>query len=56
MTSRVPMPEAPPLWALTVRQSVPAEADEPAAGPRSGGALWREVLPKAEERDPGPAF
>lgn len=51
MTAGTPAPEAPPLWALAVRQSVGAEPSATASGPAPGGALWREVLPKTEERE-----
>lgn len=49
MTARAPVPTAPPLWALAVRQSAQADASATAVGPEPGGALWREVLPRAEE-------
>ena len=52
MTAQAPVRDAPTLWALAVRQSMAAEADGSASAPQPGGALWREVLPKAKEREP----
>ncbi len=56
MTARAPVRDAPTLWALAVRQSMGAEADGSASTPQLGGALWREVLPKAKEAEPELSF
>ena len=62
MTAPLPVSDAPPLWALAVRQpggrpGCPgAAALEAGTGQKTGAPLWREVLPPPVEPRavPGP--
>ncbi len=48
----LPLPEAPPLWALAVREGGRSDGATQASGPdgETRAPLWREALPRPEAR------